>query len=131
MDEQSGVAPDSASIPSEATTCVVTQHRVDQVIVVSVSGVVDMLTAPQLETAITAALAEKPAGVVVDFTDVEFLASVGMGVLVAAHDEAGDDIRFSVVADGPATSRPLKLIGIADILPLFPTLDEALTAQRA
>jgi len=76
-------------------------------------------------------LAEKPAGVVVDFTDVEFLASVGMGVLVAAHDEAGDDIRFSVVADGPATSRPLKLIGIADILPVFPTLDEALTAQRA
>jgi hypothetical protein len=30
-----------------------------------------------------------------------------------------------VVADGPATSRPLKLVGIANIIDLFSTLDEA------
>ena len=48
-----------------------------------------MLTSPQLETAIDTALDQRPAGVVVDFTDVEFLASAGMGVLVAAHDKQG------------------------------------------
>lgn len=98
--------------------------------VLTVSGVVDMLTSPQLETAIDAALDQKPAGVVVDFTDVEFLASAGMGVLVAAHDKAGSDVAISVVADGPATSRPLKLVGIADILGLYPSLDEALAARN-
>ena len=99
--------------------------------VVAVSGVVDMLTSPQLESAIDAALAQKPSAVVIDFTNVEFLASAGMGVLVAAHDKAGSDVAFSVVADGPATSRPLKLVGIAEIVSLYPSLDEALAARDA
>lgn len=116
---------------SQATTCAVTDRWIDQVVVVSVSGVVDMLTAPQLESAISAALDQKPGGVVVDFSDVEFLASAGMGVLVAAKDQAGSDIRFSVVANSPATSRPLKLVGIADIVALYATLDEALAADTA
>lgn len=94
------------------------------------SGVVDMLTSPQLETAINNALEQKPAGVVIDFTEVEFLASAGMGVLVAAHDKAGSDVPISVVADGPATSRPLKLVGIADIVAMYPNLDEALAARK-
>lgn len=88
-----------------------------------------MLTSPQLETAINTALDQNPAGVVIDFTDVEFLASAGMGVLVAAHDKAGSDVAISVVADGPATSRPLKLVGIADIVAMYPNLDEALAAR--
>ena len=96
---------------------------------VAVTGVVDMLTSPQLETAINTALDEKPAGVVIDFTEVEFLASAGMGVLVAAHDKAGSEVAISVVADGPATSRPLKLVGIADIVAMYPTLDAALEAR--
>lgn len=98
---------------------------------VAVSGVVDMLTSPQLETAIDTALGKSPAAVVIDFTDVEFLASAGMGVLVAAHDKAGSDVAISVVADGPATSRPLKLVGIADIVSLYPSLDEALASRGA
>lgn len=99
--------------------------------IVAVSGVVDMLTSPQLESAIDAALAQKPSAVVIDFTNVEFLASAGMGVLVAAHDKAGSEVAFSVVADGPATSRPLKLVGIAEIVSLYPSLDEALAARDA
>ena len=99
--------------------------------VVSVSGVVDMLTAPTLEQAIRAALDQNPTGLIVDFTEVEFLASAGMGILVATHDEATPDVSFCVVADGPATSRPLKLVGIADMIPLYATLDEALAAWSA
>jgi hypothetical protein len=38
---------------------------------------------------------------------------------------------LALVADGPATSRPLKLIGIADIIDVFATLDEALSALSA
>jgi len=89
-----------------------------------------MLTSPQLESAIDAALEQRPAGVVIDFTDVEFLASAGMGVLVAAQDKAGPDVSLRVVADGPATSRPLKLVGVADIVSLHPSLDEALAAYN-
>ena len=94
----------------------------------SVAGTVDMLTAPQLEQAIGAAGKSSPPAVVVDLSAVEFLASAGMGVLVAAHEDLTPAIRFAVVADGPATSRPLKLVGIADLVGLYATLDEALTA---
>lgn len=127
MNEQ---AAEDTTSSSGAPNCVVTERWVDRVAVVSVAGVVDMLTSPQLETAIDGALGQQPAGVVIDFTEVEFLASAGMGVLVAAHDKAGSDVTFSVVADGPATSRPLKLVGIADIVNLFPSLDEALAAHE-
>lgn len=128
MDEQ---AAEGATPSSGASNCVVTERWVDRVAVVAVSGVVDMLTSPQLETAIDSALGQNPAGVVIDFTEVEFLASAGMGVLVAAHDKAGSDVAISVVADGPATSRPLKLVGIADIVSMYPSLDEALAARGA
>jgi anti-sigma B factor antagonist len=100
------------------------------VAIVAVSGVIDALTAPQFEEALRAAVANKPEGLVVDLAGVDFLASAGMGVLVAAHDAADDDTRFCVVADGPATARPLKLVGIADIVPLYATLDDALEALR-
>lgn len=98
---------------------------------VAPSGVVDMLTAPQLEQAIGTALAKKPSGLVVDLTEVEFLASAGMGVIVAAHDQKDDATTFCIVAEGPATSRPLKLVGIADIVPMYASLDEALSALES
>ncbi len=128
MDEQAAEGT-SAGGAASSSTCVVTERWVDRTAVVAVAGVVDMLTSPELETAIDTALQQKPGAVVIDFTDVEFLASAGMGVLVAAHDKAGSEVAISVVADGPATSRPLKLVGIADIVKLYPSLDEALAAN--
>ncbi len=130
MDEQAAEDTQNVAGAAASSHCVVTERWVDRVAVVSVSGVVDMLTSPRLATAIDAALDQRPAGVVIDFTDVEFLASAGMGVLVAAQDKAGADVPLRVVADGPATSRPLKLVGIADIVSLHPNLDEALAAYH-
>lgn len=129
MDEQREATADDAT-PASGSTCVVSERSIDEVAIVAASGVVDMLTAPQLEEALRAALDKKPASLVVDLTEVEFLASAGMGVLVAAHDEAGTVTRLCVVAEGPATSRPLKLVGIADIVPLFATVDEAVASLR-
>jgi anti-sigma B factor antagonist len=111
-----------------ATSCAIDENRTGEISVVSVAGTVDMLTAPQLEEAIGTAAKSSPSAVVVDLSAVEFLASAGMGVLVAAHDELIPAVGFAVVADGPATSRPLKLVGIADVIDLYATLDEALTA---
>ncbi|MCV7283029.1 STAS domain-containing protein [Mycolicibacterium flavescens] len=95
--------------------------------VVTASGDLDMLTAPQLREAIAAALAKNPTGLVVDLTPVEFLGSAGMQVLMETHNQTdGTETRFAVVAEGPATSRPLKITGIADVIGLFSSLDAAL-----
>jgi anti-anti-sigma regulatory factor len=51
-----------------------------------------------------------------------------MGVLVSACDRASETAGFAVVANGPATSRPLRLVGLADMIGMYPTLDEARAA---
>ena len=116
---------------SAASQCSIERKRIGDVEVLSVAGVVDMLTASQLEEAIAAAAKDSPNGVVVDLGAVDFLASAGMGILVAAREQLPASVQFAVVADGPATSRPLKLVGIADVVGLHATLDEALAALAA
>ncbi|MBB2991130.1 anti-anti-sigma factor [Mycolicibacterium iranicum] len=103
-----------------------TEHQVDGVVVVAAVGAIDMLTAPQLQEAISAAVDRHPAGLVVDLTEVDFLGSAGMQVLMATQKHLDGGTRFAVVADGPATSRPLKITGVTDYVQLFSTLDVAL-----
>jgi anti-sigma B factor antagonist len=52
-------------------------------------------------------------------------------VLVSTHGDLAPAVKLVVVADGPATSRPLKLVGIADVVELHATLDEALAALQS
>lgn len=109
-----------------------TESWVGQVAVVAASGDLDMLTAPQLRAAVEAALSKSPAGLIVDLTHVEFLGSAGMQVLMEAHNQTGGtETRFAVVAEGAATSRPLKITGIADLIDVFSSLDVALESFAA
>jgi anti-anti-sigma factor len=120
MIEQSGDSADPAAFE-------VGKHQVDQAVVLTVSGEVDMLSAPQLAEALRTALAPTPAALIVDLSKVDFLASAGMTVLVTAQAEVNPPTRFAVVANGPATSRPIKLMGLDNVLPLYSTLDSALS----
>jgi anti-anti-sigma factor len=130
LDEQATATTDNVTTAADAG-CVINEEWFGRTVVVSASGVVDMLTSPHLEASLTTSLKRNPAAVIVDLSEVEFLASAGMGVLVAAREQAATDIRFGVVASGPATSRPLTLIGLADIIGLYPTLAEARDALGA
>jgi len=114
----------------DAANFAVTEDANGPLSVISVSGAVDMLTAPQLAQSIQGALQKKPAAVVIDLLGVDFLASAGMQVIVAAHEDASGDTQLVVVADGPATSRPLKITGIADFVGLYSTLDDAIKAVQ-
>ncbi|QIS24264.1 STAS domain-containing protein [Nocardia terpenica] len=102
----------------------------DEATVLTVAGEVDLATAPALENAIEATLGGKPAALIIDLSQVSFLASAGMAALVAAHQRAGSVTHIAVVADGPATSRQLKMTNLDQVFALYPTLEEALTALR-
>lgn len=130
------IATHSTQIPDSASTTASNGFSMDtdwsaRAAVLSVRGVVDMLTTPQLAKAIQEALADAAASLIVDLSEVELLASVGIGALVAAQQDVGTVGRFAVVADGPATSRPIKLLGVDSIVALFPTLEEALADVAA
>ena len=111
--------------PINLSHCIVEDHWYGNTVVITCRGVLDMLTAPVLERHLSETLDGKPSAVVVDLTGVDFLASHGMTVLIAGHDRVSDRIPFCVVADGPI-SRPLKLVGFDELMPLHTRLDQAM-----
>ena len=119
-------AADDADAFSSQDGLEVEEYWLDQIVVVAAAGAVDMLTAPRLTEAIGVAAAKSPAGVIVDLSRVDFLASVlaGISVLVAAHAKVTPNARFGVVADGRAASRAITLVGIE--IALYRTLEDAL-----
>jgi anti-anti-sigma factor len=116
---------------SSASQCIITDCWRDDVVVIRCVGELDMVTVPDLERQVATALQKRPSSMIVDLSRVDFLGSVGMGLLVATHDNCGSTTHFAVVADGPATSRPMKLIGLTNIMTVYPTLDEALGDLRS
>jgi anti-sigma B factor antagonist len=98
----------------------------DGVAVLAVNGEVDLSTVPALEAAIDEALAQQPKALVVDLSGVDFLASAGLQTLVATHERITGGTGFAVVADGPATSRPIQLTGLDQVLSLYTTVAEAM-----
>jgi anti-sigma B factor antagonist len=111
--------------------CTVGESWSGSTAVLSVAGTVDMLTASNMETAIAAVLDRQPAALVIDLTAVDFFASHGMRVLVDTHNRIDNAIPFGVVADGPVTTRPLMLVGLTEVFPLYPTLAKALLGSAA
>lgn len=114
--------------PDPITTSVT---DLDGIAAVNVGGEIDLATASILEAAIAEALAKGPAALIIDLSEVTFLASAGLQILVATNQKVNKSARFAVVANGPATSRPIQLTGLDEIIPLYPTLDDALIAVRS
>lgn len=100
--------------------------RRDGLVVLAVTGEVDLVTAPQLTESIDTVLTElSPAALIVDLTNVPFLASMGMSVLSEASRRIGDAAQLVVVADGPSTARPLTLMGLDEKFVIYTDLDAA------
>ena len=111
MTSVSGFQP-ADSTDSPAIPAVAVDRRADAV-VLTVTGEVDMTTAPEFEHAVRDALAERPATLVIDLTGAEFFSSAGIAVLVLAHrNDAGVALR--VVATDRIVLRPLELTGLSE-----------------
>jgi len=97
-------------------------------VVLAVRGEVDLSTGGRLLEAGSAALREavgRP--VVLDLSGVNFLSSSGLGLLVALHDEGrdiGSPLRVVVDETRPVI-RPIRTMGLDEVLSLYGSLDEA------
>jgi anti-sigma B factor antagonist len=80
-----------------------------------------------LAVSLESAVAKRPSGLIVDLSKVEFLGSAGISELMKIRETLGDSIPFCVVADGPATHRPLTLLGINEMMQICRTLDDAVS----
>jgi anti-anti-sigma factor len=102
-----------------------------EAVVLTVSGALDTITAPSLATHLDVVLTSGPAVLIVDLTGVDFLSSAGINLLVETHHlTARTTTMLRVAADGGATSRPMRSIGIDQIMDLYPSVTEAIRGRR-
>jgi anti-sigma B factor antagonist len=99
-------------------------------VVLRTTGEIDMSTAPVLADEYTQAIdtATAPAPVVVDLTAVTFLSSAGLAVLLDARARCvAAGVPLLVVATGRPVLRSLEVAGLTELLPVYATVEEAVT----
>ncbi len=104
-------------------------RRHDGVVILQVTGEIDLLTAPRVEEAMTPLLRERPPVLVVDLSGVTFLASAGLKLLVAAQQASREGTRIRVVASDQHTFRPIEMTGLTETIAVYATVAEALDAD--
>ena len=102
-------------------------HR-EGVAVVTIGGEIDLSTAQAFEAAIAGALDDDPPVLVIELSEVSFMASVGLRILAATHEKASKSAQVAIVANNLATNRPIQLTGLDKVVSTYPTLDDALSA---
>lgn len=89
-------------------------------------GSLDLATAPTVRAALSEAAEKGSQHLIVDLTQLEFLDSTGLGVLIGAHRRAaehGGSFRL-VVSDGPI-SRLLNITGLIAVFSVYHSLEDA------
>lgn len=105
----------------------------DSALVYRVAGEVDTLTAPHLDLALTdppATAVRRVSRVVLDLTEVPFLSSAGLSILVEHHTACQrDGIAFAVVAPAHAVRRAMEITALDRVIPLYDSVPAALLAE--
>jgi anti-sigma B factor antagonist len=106
----------------------IVQHEADGILVLTVTGEIDMETAPALCDAVTSAI-DRTRGrpCILDLTTVAFLGSAGLTALVQATRHAQqrrEPLRIVVDSNRPVI-RPIQVTGLDDVLSLYHSVDEA------
>ncbi len=94
----------------------------------SIEGEIDTLTADALERGMEQLLAAPSAVLVIDLTDVTFLASSGLAVLIRAAQRSGER-RLRLVTAARAVRRPLEITGSDQLFDLYSDRDAALAPR--
>lgn len=116
------------SQPARAMLSAELTHPRQGTVVCTVIGEIDMCTVPILDEALRAATHIDPDYLIVDLSGVTFLGSHGLRALMDAHNTQHKTPELCLVADTGAVTRPLKVIGLTDVITLFSNLDTALKA---
>ncbi|NBU32061.1 MAG: anti-sigma factor antagonist [Actinobacteria bacterium] len=94
--------------------------------VVSVEGEIDLSNSDDLDEAIIQALSNSTARITVDLTDVTFLDSSGLGVIVKGLKRAAEaESTFDVVASNERVLKVFKITGLDSVITIFSTLEDA------
>ena len=96
----------------------------DERIVVHVAGEVDLANAPELDGQLATVMSQSPNQLVVDLTDVTFMDSTGLGVLVRALKRSRElEIRLDLIVTNERVLKVIGITGLDTVLPIHSSMD--------
>lgn len=108
-----------------------TRHE-SGVTVVDLEGDVDVSGAPELRDLIAGLIAGPTARILLDLSDVAFIDSSGVGILVTAHRKATESgAQFGLASPSGTVARVFELTRTNRLLQIFPTVEEGVAALGA
>jgi anti-sigma B factor antagonist len=94
--------------------------------VVAVTGEIDAGTEQRFRDALTSALSDGPVHLVVDLSDVGFMASAGIGVLMGVRRVLADSGgRLALASPHGEVAQVLAITGVSEMIPVTPTVADA------
>lgn len=114
--EQAGSRPDPVAGVSENGDAVV----------VRLAGELDLSNAPTVREALAGALGRGSPRLVVDLSDVTFIDSTALGVLVEARRKLPNRDDFALAAPGLEARRALEVSGLDRVFAVHETVEDAL-----
>lgn len=96
-------------------------------LVLGVHGELDLVTAPELEKAVTTALADSPARLVLDLTPTTFLDSSGARQVARAARQAGregSDVQVVCPKDNRTVRLVIDMLELSTLVPVLDSTDE-------
>ena len=98
-------------------------------VVVSLAGELDLYNAHALREALLECCGEAPERLVVDLSEVKFIDSTALGVLIEARTRMSNRRGFLLAAPGLETRRTLEISGLDRHFVVHETVDDALSAS--
>jgi anti-sigma B factor antagonist len=109
-----------------------TAEIISGVRVVTVRGELDIATSPQVRELLSGAATDRARPLVIDLVECEFIDSTGLAALLhGAKPAQNGQSHVAIVSPGGDVRRMLELTAIDKTIPVFETLDQAVTAVLA
>jgi anti-sigma B factor antagonist len=120
--------PGNGGIPGLRREPVLSAEMLGDACVVRLAGELDLYNAGKIREALLEACADRPAKVVVDLSEVDFIDSTALGVLIEARTKLPNREGFLLARPRLETRRTLEISGFDRHFSVHDTLDGALAA---
>lgn len=107
---------------------VISSEKAGDACIVRLAGELDLYNAHTVRDALVQACADGPERVIVDLSEVEFIDSTALGVLIEARSKLPNKQGFLLAAPGLETRRALQISGLDRHFAVHQSVPEALTA---
>ena len=92
---------------------------------ITVSGEVDLATSPELDVAIIAAIDSGKSSVAIDLTDVSFMDSSGLGVIVRGLKRCREaDLDLDLVITNERVLKVFGITGLDQVIPIHASIED-------